>query len=95
MFAIRQRKIKALVSAMALHQSKAIEAAAIKVATASLPAGQKAQTTLNLPYMLDKLTAMDIPTNQVTKLVCHDPWVSFGITIITVIGVIIYPAADT
>ena len=90
MFAVRQRKIKALVSAMALHQSKAIEAAAIEAATASLPAEQKAQTTINLPYMLDKLTAMDIPTNQVTKLVCHDPWVSFGITIITVIGVIIY-----
>ena len=85
MFAVKLRKIKALVSAMILHQSKAIEAAAIEVATASLPAEQKAQTTINLPYMLDKLTAMDIPTNQITKLVCHDPWASFGITIITVI----------
>ena len=38
----------------------------------------------------DSLTALDIPANNVTKLVCHDPWVSFILALITVIGLIVY-----
>ena len=38
----------------------------------------------------DGLTALDIPANNVTKLVCHDPWVSFILALITVIGLIVY-----
>ena len=33
---------------------------------------------------------MDIPTNHMTKLVCHDPWVSFIVTVITIVGVVVY-----
>ena len=88
LFAIKQRKMKTLVSAMALHQAKPIEAAAI---TASLPAVQtEALATPSVPTLLEKLTGMDIPTNNMTKLVCHDPWVSFIVTLITIIGVVVY-----
>ena len=38
----------------------------------------------------DKLTALDIPSNSVTKLVCHDPWISFVLVVITVLGLIVY-----
>ena len=88
LFAINQRKMKTLVSAMALHQTKPIEAVA---ASTSVPAEQiEAQTTASIPSLLEKLTAMDIPTNHMTKLVCHDPWVSFVVTVITIIGVVVY-----
>ena len=36
------------------------------------------------------LTAVDIPTHNMTKLVCHDPWVSVIMTILTVVGIIVY-----
>ena len=73
--------MKTLVSAMALHQARPIEAV-----TASLPAVQNA----SIPILTKRVTAMDIPTNDVTKLVCHDPWVSFVVTLITIVGVVIY-----
>ena len=38
----------------------------------------------------DKLTALHIPSNSVTKLVCHDPWISFVLAVITVLGLIVY-----
>ena len=81
LFAIKQRKMKTLVSAMALHQARPIEAV-----TASLPAVQN----VSIPILTERLTAMDILTNDVTKLVCHDPWVSFVVTLITIVGVVIY-----
>ena len=72
--AIKQRKMKSLVAAMAMHNMKAIEAA-------SLPAEQSTA---------EALTAMDIPSNHAAKLICQDPWVSFVLTIITVLGLVIY-----
>ena len=86
--AIKQKKVKTLVSAMAFHQTRAIEA----VAASPLPAEHNTtnMTKESVTTLLNRLTAIDIPTNQVTKLVCHDPWVSFIITIITILGVILY-----
>ena len=37
-----------------------------------------------------RLTAFDIPTNNVTRLVCHDPWVSVMLATITIVGLIVY-----
>ena len=51
LFAIKQRKMKTLVSAMALHQARPIEAV-----TALLPAVQNA----SIPILTERLTAMDI-----------------------------------
>ena len=79
--------MKTLVSAMALHQAKPIEAVA---ASASVPAEQTEALITSVPSLLGKLTGMDIPTNHMTKLLCHDPWVSFIITLITIIGVVVY-----
>ena len=88
LFAIKQRKMKTLVSSMALHQAKPIEAVA---ASTSMPAEQtEALMITSVPSLLDKLTGMDIPTNHMTKLVCHDPWVSFVVTLITIVGVVVY-----
>ena len=88
LFAIKQRKMKTLVSAMALHQTKPIKAEA---ASTSMPAEQiEALITASVPSLLEKLTGMDINTNHMTKLVCHDPWVSFVVTLITIVGVVVY-----
>ena len=88
LFALKQRKMKTLVSAMALHQAKPIEAVAASI---SVPAEQtEALIKTSVPSLLGKLTGMDIPTNRMTKLVCHDPWVSFIVTIITIVGVVVY-----
>ena len=43
-----------------------------------------------IPNLTAPLTAIDIPTHPASKLVCHDPWVSFLMATITVIGVILY-----
>ena len=72
LFTMKQRKMKTLVSAMALHQAKPIEAVA---ASTSVPEQTEALITTSVPSLLEKLTGMDIPTNHMTKLVCHDPWV--------------------
>ena len=87
LFAMKQRKMKTLVSAMALHQAKPIEAVA---ASTSVPEQTEALITTSVPSLLEKLTGMDIPTNHMTKLVCHDPWVSFIVTVITIVGVVVY-----
>ena len=87
LFAMNQRKMKTLVSAMALHQAKPIEAVA---ASTPMPAEQTEALITSVPSMLAKLTGMDIPTNNMTKLVCHDPWVSFIVTVITIVGVVVY-----
>ena len=88
LFAIKQRKMKTLVSAMALHQAKPIEAVA---ASTSMPAEQtEALMRTSVLTLLEKLSGMDILTNSVTKLVCHDPWVSFIVTLITIVGVVVY-----
>ena len=85
---MKQRKMKILVSAMALHQAKPIEAV---TASISVPAEQtETLITTSVPSLLGKLTGMEIPTNHMTKLVCHDPWVSFIVTVITIIGVVVY-----
>ena len=69
---------------------KAIEAAAVQISTASLPAEQNATSVSSYPNVLEKLIGMDFPPNQATKLICHDPWVSFVVTAISIIGVIAY-----
>ena len=87
LFAMKQRKMKTLVTTMALHQAKPIEAVA---ASTSKPGEQTEALMTSVPSILEKLTRMDIRTNSMTKLVCHDPWVSFIVTLITIIGVVIY-----
>ena len=87
LFAMKQRKMKTLVSAMALHQAKPIEAVA---ASTSMPAEKTEDIITSVPSLLGKLTGMDIPTNNMTKLVCHVPWVSFIVTVITIVGVVVY-----
>ena len=88
LFALKQRKMKTLVSTMALHQAKPIEAVAASI---SVPAEQtETLITTSVLSLLGKLTGMDIPTNHMTKLVCHDPWVSFIVTVITIVGVVVY-----
>ena len=68
MFAVRQRKIKTLVSAIALHQTKAIEAAAVQISTASLPAEQNATRVLSYPNVLEKFIGMDSPPKPGHKI---------------------------
>ena len=88
LFATKQRKMKTLITTMALHQAKPIEAVAASI---SVPAEQtEALITTSAPSLIEKLTGMDIPTNHMTKLVCHDPWVSFIVTVITIVGVVVY-----
>ena len=37
-----------------------------------------------------QLSVMDIPTNPSAKMICQDPWVSVLMTIITVVGIVVY-----
>ena len=73
-YAVKHRKLSALVGAMAMYKASTAEAMPIGI-------------TQGQP---DKLTALDIPSNSVTKLVCHDPWISFVLAVITVLGLIVY-----
>ena len=43
-----------------------------------------------VPNLTAPLTAIDIPTHPASKLVCHDPWVSFLLATITIIGLLLY-----
>ena len=71
-FACKQRKMKSLLSAMAMHNLKAIEAASMKTA----------QETAK------PLTMLEVPAKDTTKLICQDPWVSFVLTAVTIIGLV-------
>ena len=71
LYAIKHRKLKALVAALTMYRGGGAEAAPIPNHTAAL-------------------TAMDIPTHPASKLICHDPWVSFLMASITIIGIIVY-----
>ena len=71
LYAIKHRKLKALVAALTMYRGGGAEAAPIPNRTAPL-------------------TAMDIPTHPASKLICHDPWVSFLMASITIIGIIVY-----
>ena len=73
-YAIKHRKLSALVGAMAMYKASPAEAMPIGITQ-----GQN-----------DKLTALDIPSHSVTKSVCHDPWISFVLAVITVLGLIVY-----
>ena len=73
-YALKHRKLSALVGAMAMYKASPAEARPINFTATTA----------------DRLTALDIPANNVTKLVCHDPWVSFILALITVIGLIVY-----
>ena len=48
-----------------------------------------AMTLQRLPGS-EAMSAFEIPNNKEAKLICQDPWVSIAITIITIIGVVIY-----
>ena len=37
-----------------------------------------------------QLSVMDIPNNPSAKMICQDPWVSILMTIITVVGIVVY-----
>ena len=73
-YAIKHRKLSALVGAMAMYKASPAEAMSVGI-------------TQGQP---EKLTALDIPSNSVTKLVCHDPWISFVLAVITVLGLVVY-----
>ena len=75
-YACKHRKLSALVGAMAMYKASPAEAKAVNMTPAYTVA--------------HKLTAFDIPTNSVTKLVCHDPWISVILATITIFGVIVY-----
>ena len=70
-FAIKQRKMKSLVTAMAMHNVRAIEAAA-----------------LNTEGTPESLKMLNVPEDDTTRLVCQDPWVSFVLTAVTIIGLV-------
>ena len=36
------------------------------------------------------MSAFELPQNKEAKLICQDPWVSIAVTIITILGIIIY-----
>ena len=71
-FAFKQRKMKSLVTAMAMHNVRAIEAAALNI--------QEGKP--------ESLTMLDVPEDNTTRLVCQDPWVSFVLTAVTIIGLV-------
>ena len=75
-YAIKHRKLSALVGAMAMYKASPAEAMPIRVTT---PA----------PGLAAQLTALN-PSDYVTKLVCHDPWVSLVLAVITVVGLVVY-----
>ena len=77
-YAIKHRKLSALVGAMAIYKASPAEAKPLNMTVT--PATIAAQ----------RLTAFDIPSNSVTKLVCHDPWVSVMLATITIVGLIVY-----
>ena len=43
-----------------------------------------------LPVGAEALSAFDAPTSDEAKLVCQDPWVSLLVTIITIVGILVY-----
>ena len=75
-YAIKHRKLSALVGAMALYKASPAEARPLNITQVTEAA--------------QRLTAFDIPSNNVTKLVCHDPWVSVMLATITIVGLIVY-----
>ena len=48
-----------------------------------------AMTLQRLPGS-EAMSAFEIPDNKEAKLICQDPWVSIAVTIVTIIGVLIY-----
>ena len=75
-YAIKHRKLAALVRAMSMYKAS--------------PAEAKSFTMISKAASADKLSALDIPSDHVAKLVCHDPWVSFILATITILGIMVY-----
>ena len=48
-----------------------------------------AMTLQRLPGS-EAMSAFEIPNSKEAKLICQDPWVSMAITIVTILGVIVY-----
>ena len=80
LYAIKQRKIASLVAAMTLYQRNPAEAAPVtEIMKAVIPA---ASPIGYHPFQVNPHPA--------TKLVCQDPWVSFIVTSITILGILLY-----
>ena len=48
-----------------------------------------AMTLQRLPGT-EAMSALEIPNTKEAKLICQDPWVSMAITIVTMIGIVVY-----
>ena len=51
---------------------------------------QVAAMTLQRLPGTEAMSAFEIPNTKEAKLICQDPWVSMAITIITILGIIVY-----
>ena len=48
-----------------------------------------AMTLQRLPG-IEAMSAFEIPDTKEAKLICQDPWVSMTITIVTMVGIVVY-----
>ena len=48
-----------------------------------------AMTLQRLP-VTEAMSAFEIPNTKEAKLVCQDPWVSIAVTIVTILGIVVY-----
>ena len=48
-----------------------------------------AMTLQRLPGT-EAMSAFEIPSTKEAKLICQDPWVSMAITIVTMLGIVVY-----
>lgn len=77
-YAVKQRKTASLVAAMTLYKGNSAEANPVGHGAAALAASAQS------------LTSMDLPYNKAEKMICQDPWVTMIVTILTVVGVLVY-----
>ena len=49
-----------------------------------------AALTLQKLPSTEAMSAFEIPSNKEAKLICQDPWVSMAITIVTILGIVVY-----
>ena len=46
--------------------------------------------TLQRLQAIEAMSAFEIPQDKEAKLICQDPWVSIAVTVITILGVVVY-----
>ena len=85
-YAVKHRKLKTLVTAMTMYRAGTLKTLVTAMTMYRAGTGEAAP----LPNLTAPLTAIDIPTHPASKLICHDPWVSFLMATITIIGLILY-----